>query len=169
MPGAWAQDGPDVYQIGQQADLVDGPVIQGWTVYELNPSSDVIPYQPQGTLWEAVATDEAIQGTVTPLIPDLNARAANGDNYQALFFVASPHGINPATLAQGEETSGKIYFDVTGADPDSVVYNAAGTDLIVWEQGEPEVIIEDIEVIVTPDEVIIDETEVIVEGGTTAP
>jgi Domain of unknown function (DUF1942) len=30
--------------------------VQGWTITDLKPSSDSIPYAPQGTLWEATAT-----------------------------------------------------------------------------------------------------------------
>src|SRR6185369_6090494 len=91
----------------------------------------------RGTLWEATATDEAIQGSVTPIVSNLNARAANGDNYRVLFQVATPQGVNPATLAQGQKTTGKVYFDVTGATPDSVVYNAGGRDLLLWLQPAP--------------------------------
>ena len=36
--------------IGQQAKLVNGDVVQGWTITGLKPSSDAIPYTPQGTL-----------------------------------------------------------------------------------------------------------------------
>ena len=30
--------------VGSQAKLVDGNVIQGWTIADLRPSSDAIPY-----------------------------------------------------------------------------------------------------------------------------
>lgn len=120
--------------LGSQGKLVDGAVIQGWTITNLQPSSDAIPYQVAGTLWEATATDQAIQGSATPIVSNLNARAADGQTYRALFGVATPQGVNPSTLAPGEETSGKVYFDVTGANPDSVVYNAGGQDLLVWTQ-----------------------------------
>jgi hypothetical protein len=36
--------------------------------------------------------------------------------------------------AEGEKTSGEVYFDVTGDATDSVVYNAGGDDLLVWTQ-----------------------------------
>lgn len=160
-PAASAEDATvTITGIGGQAELVDGPIVQGWTVSELAPSTDAIPYPVQGTLWEAVATDQAIQGTVTPIIPDLNARAENGETYPALWQVASPQGINPATLAQGQETTGKIYFDVTGAEPNSVVYNSEGQDLAVWLQQVPEVIIDELDVTIGDDEVNIDETQV---------
>nr|WP_090279820.1 MPT63 family protein [Mycolicibacterium komanii]CRL75876.1 FHA domain-containing protein [Mycolicibacterium komanii] len=120
--------------LGSQGKLVDGAVIQGWTITNLKPSSDVIPFPVRGTLWEATATDQAIQGSATPIVSNLNARAADGQTYRALFEVASAQGVNPSTLAPGQETSGKVYFDVTGASPDSVVYNAGGQDLLVWTQ-----------------------------------
>jgi Domain of unknown function (DUF1942) len=34
-----------------------GAVVQGWTVNDLRPSSDVIAYPVRGRLWEAPATD----------------------------------------------------------------------------------------------------------------
>ncbi|OBK79841.1 DUF1942 domain-containing protein [Mycobacterium sp. 1164985.4] len=120
--------------LGSQGKLVDGAVVQGWTITNLKPSSDVIPYPVRGTLWEATATDQALQGSATPIVSNLNARTADGQAYRALFEVATAQGVNPSTLAQGQETSGKVYFDVTGASPDSVVYNAGGQDLLVWTQ-----------------------------------
>ncbi|MGE2688270.1 MPT63 family protein [Mycolicibacterium pulveris] len=118
--------------LGTQGKLVDGNVVQGWTVDNLQPSSDPIPYNVVGTLWEVTANDQAIQGTVIPIVSNLNARASDGQTYRALFGVATPQGVNPAALPQGEQTTGKVYFDVTGAEPNSIVYNAAGQDLIVW-------------------------------------
>jgi hypothetical protein len=123
--------------VGSQAKLIDGNVIQGWTISDLRPSSDVIPYPVAGTLWEATATDEALQGSVTPIISNLNARARSGETYRVLFGVATPQGVNPATLAQGEKTTGKVYFDVTGDAPDAVVYSAGGQDLLAWAQAAP--------------------------------
>ena len=105
--------------------------MQGWSIKLLKPATTTIAYPVRGTLWSATATVQAIQGTVTPIIPDFNARAANGQTYQAL-AVASPRGINPSTLAQGGQATGKLYFDVVGAPPNSVVYNAGGRDLLIW-------------------------------------
>ncbi|WP_019972029.1 MPT63 family protein [Mycobacterium sp. 141] len=123
--------------LGSQAKLDNGNVIQGWTVTDLKPSTDTIPYQVHGTLWEVTATNEALQGSVTPIVSNFNARATDGENYRALFQVATAQGVNPATIGQGEKTSGKVYFDVTEADPTTVVYNAGGTDLAVWNQPAP--------------------------------
>lgn len=121
-----------VTTLGDEAELVNGAVVQGWTVTDLKPSSDVIPHPVHGVLWEATATDNAIAGRVTPIVSNFNARARNGETYRVLFGAATPQGVNPSTLAQGQKTTGKLYFDVTGAQPDSVVYNAAGTDLLLW-------------------------------------
>ncbi len=166
-PIAAAEDADTtVTQIGGQAELADGSVVQAWTVLELQPSFDSIPYQAQGTLWEAIVTDEAIQGSVTPIVSDFNARADDGANYRALFQVPTAMGVSPATLAQGQEVSGKIYFDVTGSDPSSVVYNSLGQDLIVWEQPAEVTTIEEMEVIVDGDQVtIIDEEAIVGEDG----
>jgi hypothetical protein len=71
-------------------------------------------------------------------VSNLNARARSGQTYRALFGVATPQGVNPSTLAQGEKTTGKVYFDVTGDTPDSVVYNAGGQDVLVWVQPPPQ-------------------------------
>ncbi|MGX9788338.1 DUF1942 domain-containing protein [Mycobacterium sp. MMS18-G62] len=123
--------------LGSQAKLVDGNVVQAWTITNLRTSSDTIPYPVAGTLWEATATDEAIEGGATPIVSNLNARAGSGQTYRALFQVPTAEGVNPATLAQGEKTTGKVYFDVTGDVPDSVVYNAGGQDLLLWVQPPP--------------------------------
>jgi hypothetical protein len=135
-PIAFAED-DSIHTLGTQAKLVDGNIIQGWTINNLKTSSDVIPYPVNGTLWEATATDEAIQGSATPIVSNLNARARSGQTYRVLFQVPTPQGVNPATLQQGQKTSGKVYFDVTGESPDSVVYNAGGQDLLVWVQPPP--------------------------------
>jgi len=125
---------PVINKFGTQENLVDGAgtIVQGWTVNDLRPSTDVIGYPVRGRLWEASATDEAIRGTITPIISDMNARAPNGQTYRAIFNVPLAEGLNPATMAQGGRTSGKLYFDVTGEDPDGVVYNNGIQDLLIW-------------------------------------
>ena len=123
--------------VGNQAKLTDGNVVQGWTISNLRTSSDEIPYPVAGTLWEATATDEAIQGSATPIVSNLNARARSGQTYRVLFGVATPQGVNPATIAQGQKTTGKVYFDVTGEAPESVVYSTGDQDLLAWVQSAP--------------------------------
>jgi Domain of unknown function (DUF1942) len=112
-----------------------GAVVTAWTVDNLKPSTDRIPAYPlHGTLWEATATVEAVRGTVTPLIPNLNARADNGRNYQALWEAFMPQGISGATIPLGARSTGKIYFDVTGQTPSRVMYNNGVQDLLIWEK-----------------------------------
>lgn len=132
-PGATA----DSTTLGQQGRLVVGDVIQEWTVSGLKPSTDTVPATVHGTLWEASATDTAVQGSVQPIISNLNARAADGTNYRVLFLAATPQGVNPSILQQGQSASGKVYFDVTGAAPDSVVYNDGSHDLLTWTTPPP--------------------------------
>lgn len=126
-----------IHQLGSTAQLVNGDVVQAWTVTSLKPSADSIPYPVAGTLWEAVATDVAVSGTVQPVVSNLKARAHSGQTYWVLFGVATPQGVNPAALSQGQQTTGKVYFDITADVPDSVVYNAGGPDLVVWVQPPP--------------------------------
>jgi hypothetical protein len=134
VPIAVADDdvAPTLVSLGQAAELVNGSAVQTWTVSGLKPSGDVIPWHVNGTLWEATATNEAVHGSIQPVVSDLNARARNGETYRVLFLAATPQGVNPAVLPPGAKTSGKVYFDVTGEQPDSVVYNNGGQDLAVW-------------------------------------
>ncbi|MDO2394728.1 MPT63 family protein [Mycobacterium avium] len=123
----------NLHTLGSPTQIGEGT----WTVTNLKPSSDAIPYHLNGTLWEATATDEATHGSTTPIVSNFNARARSGQTYRELFQVATAQGVNPAGLAQGQQTSGKLYFDVTGDAPDSVTYNAGGPDLAVWVQPPP--------------------------------
>jgi hypothetical protein len=135
---AAADESSDVssHGLGAQATLTNGDVVQGWTVSDLKPSADTISYPVQGTLWEATATDVAINGTVIPIVSNLNARTPSGQIYRVLYQVATPQGVNPATLAQGQKTTGKVYFDVTGDKPNGVVYNSGDRDLASWVQSQ---------------------------------
>ncbi|MEZ0358223.1 MPT63 family protein [Mycobacterium sp. SA01] len=126
---------PSVDTFGGWNHLVDDgdQVITVWKITDLKPSTDTIPGYPlAGTLWEATAKVRAAKGTVTPIIPDFNARA-NGANYPVLWQAATPQGISGATLQQGDTSWGKLYFDVTGPAPTSVVYNNGVEDLLVWK------------------------------------
>lgn len=54
----------------------------------------------------------------------------NGVRYPVLWQAATPAGIGRATIPQGAESTGKLYFDVVGQAPTQVVYTHAGTDLL---------------------------------------
>lgn len=127
---------PTVDKFGGWNRLVDngGAVITVWKVSDLRPSTDTVPGYPlAGQLWEATASVRAAKGSVTPIIPDFNARAADGANYPVLWQAATPAGISGATLPPGAKASGKLYFDVTGPAPTQVLYNNGVEDLLVWK------------------------------------
>jgi uncharacterized protein DUF1942 len=128
---------PTTAAFGTRQQLTDasGTVVTGWTISNLTPSSDVIPYPVAGRLYEVTSVVEADQGAVTPIVSNFNARAADGETYRALFNVATPQGVDPTTLTPGAKSTGKIYFDVTGVNPNSVVYGDGAQDLLIWTGG----------------------------------
>ncbi|MBV9513904.1 MAG: MPT63 family protein [Mycobacteriaceae bacterium] len=108
--------------------------IAAWAVSQPKPSNDTIPNYPlAGKLYEAIAGYKALQGGGTPIIPNLNARTSDGQNYQVLWQASTPNGISGASLQQGDSSKGKIYFDVTGAAPTQVAYFNGAQDLIIWQ------------------------------------
>ncbi|SBS71720.1 Immunogenic protein MPT63 [uncultured Mycobacterium sp.] len=126
---------PSVDKFGGWNHLADngGQVITVWKISDLKPSTDTIPGYPlAGKLWEATAKVRAAKGSVTPIIPDFNARAGS-TNYPVLWQAATPAGISGGTLQQGDSSWGKLYFDVTGPAPTQVVYNNGVDDLLVWK------------------------------------
>ncbi len=122
----------NIKPFGTQETLRDGVVETGYTVAGLSPSTDTIPYQVNGRLYESMVTVEAVQGWANPVIPFFNARAESGQNYRVLANVWTPPGVSGAAVPQGSQSSGKIYFDVVGDVPNSVVYNDGVQDLMVW-------------------------------------
>ena len=115
---------------GVQETLKDmnGP-LTGYTVTGLMPSSDPVPFPVAGRLYEATVKADALDGTVTPAVQWFNARAENGDNYPALAEVSS---LSPAPVGPGGNATGKVYFDVVGANPNSVVFNNGFEDILGW-------------------------------------
>lgn len=124
---------PAIQPFGTPEQLKDGAMATSYTVSNLGPANVVIPgYQPHGKLYQADVTARADQGTVTPLVNDFNARAANSTTYRVVNNVPVPGGIPPTPIAQGGQSHGKIYFDVTGPAPDGVVYNDGVQDVLIW-------------------------------------
>lgn len=102
-----------------------------YTVSKILPSGDPVAYPVAGQLYEATVMARATRGTVVPVVPFFNARAESGANYPALTNVSSLSG---APLWEGATADGKIYFDVVGDVPNSVVYNNGPEDLLSWIQ-----------------------------------
>lgn len=133
---AWAPtalaDDANQTALGAQADVGGG---QMWTVTQLRPSQDSIPFQTDGTLWEATATAAPVNGGV-PVVPGFVARGG-ADSYPVLWPVPTALGVNPSALPAGGTATGKLYFDVVGPAPTSVVYSSNGHDTAVWVQPQP--------------------------------
>lgn len=121
--------------LGDELTMTDtvGQVELSWKVSDLRRSSDVMPgYRVVGDLWEATATVKAIRGSVTPGVSQFNAVAPNQAAYRVLWFVASPVNISGGTIPQGAAATGKVHFDVTGAQPTTVTMNNGMEDLMSW-------------------------------------
>lgn len=110
-------------------DVATGGPLIGYTVTGLNPSSDAVPHN--GQLYEADIQVDAPGGWATPVTSMFNARAESGDNYRVI-------GGNLPPAPPGGSTTGKLYFDVVGPVPNSVVYNDGTQDLLAWVPGPPE-------------------------------
>ncbi|BBX72998.1 MPT63 family protein [Mycobacterium shinjukuense] len=126
---------PIAGKLGSELTMTDsvGQVVLSWKVSDLKSSTDTIPgYPVAGQVWEATATVNAIRGAVTPAISQFNARTDSGINYRVLWQAATVDGISGATIPQGAQSSGKIYFDVTGPAPTIVAMNNGMEDLLIW-------------------------------------
>jgi hypothetical protein len=95
-------------------DVYGNPMIT-YTVQGLRPSSDAVFHN--GRLYEAMVIND---GGV-PIAPMFNARAESGANYRVI----------------GGGIPGKLYFDVVGDTPNSVVYSDGVQDLLVWVSPKP--------------------------------
>jgi hypothetical protein len=107
----------NIKEYGQPEPLNDAygnPMIT-YTVQGLKKSSDAVPHN--GRLYEAMVTND---GGI-PLPAMFNARAESGQNYRII----------------GGGIPGKIYFDVVGDTPNSVVYSDGVQDLLVWVSPKP--------------------------------
>lgn len=113
-------------------DVASGGPLIGYTVTGLQPSTDTIPYPVAGRLYEAMLTVNAFGNWANPVIPRFNARAENGQGYQAISNVFIPQAIQGNAVPPNAESSGKLYFDVVGTDPNSVAYNDGVRDILAW-------------------------------------
>ena len=123
----------NVKPFGNQARLNDWPTgapMIGYTVRNLAPSADPVPHN--GQLYEATVTVDAFGSWATPMIPMFNARAESS----AMYGVLADAGVGGA-VPPGGSTTGKLYFDVVGDAPNSVVYNDGVRDLLAWVPGAP--------------------------------
>jgi len=107
----------NIKPFGQPETLLDpatgAPTIT-YVVKGLNPSADSVSHY--GELYEA---DVTLEGGGIPMVSMFNARAQSGANYRVV----------------GGTVPGKLYFDVVGDVPNSVVYNDGVQDLLTWIPG----------------------------------
>jgi len=130
--------GPNIQGFGASESLNDGPMVTSYTVSNLQASSLTIPgFTPKGTLYQADITARSDGGIVTPMVRDFSARGPNGQTYKLIDKVEVPNGLNPAPIPQGSESTGTLYFDVTGAPPNGVVYNDGLQDILMWTSNVP--------------------------------
>jgi len=113
-------------------DVASGGPLIGYTVTGLQPSTDAIPYPVAGRLYEATLKVNAFGNWANPVIPRFSARAENGQGYPAITNVFIPQAIQGNAVPPNAESSGKLYFDVVGVDPNSVVYNDGVRDILAW-------------------------------------
>jgi hypothetical protein len=129
---------PNIQGFGASEQLIDGPMVTTYTVSNLQPSTLAIPgYTPKGTLYQADITARSDGGVVTPMVKNFTARGPNGQNYKLIDKAGVPNGLNPASIPQGSESRGTLYFDVTGAPPNGVVYNDGLQDILIWTSNVP--------------------------------
>ena len=109
----------NIKPFGQQETLNE----IGYTVKGLKPSSDPVPHN--GQLYSATVTVEGLGGWGNPIVGFFNARAESGANYRVI-------GGGVPSAPPGGTTTGKLYFDVVGDVPNSVVYNDGTQDVMAW-------------------------------------
>jgi len=121
---------------GDQIRIIDvaGTPLIGYTVTDFGPSSDPVPHN--GELYSATLTVTAFGTWATPMIALFNARALSGDGYPLV--PNAPGGISGAAVPPGASSTGKLYFDVVGDAPNSVVYNDGTRDILAWVPGVSE-------------------------------
>ena len=128
---AWAVD--NIKPFGDQIRVIDtvgNPVI-GYTVTDFGPSSADVAHD--GQLYSATLTVQAYGAPANPAIVMFNARAESGEGYRAI--LEGPDAITAASVPANSTSSGKLYFDVTGDTPNSVVVNDGMRDIFAWIPG----------------------------------
>jgi hypothetical protein len=120
--GAPAANAADNIKTFGEQERLNGPnsvPYIGYTVYPLGPSSDPVPHN--GTLYAAKVLIDGFGGNTNPMIDRFGARAESGDYYPSI---------------RGFSNGSKLYFDIVGPVPNSVVWNDGTRDILAWIPGE---------------------------------
>ena len=128
---AWAIE--NIKPFGDPARIIDnnGNTTIAYLVRDLNPSSDDVAHN--GQLYEATLVVQAYGAPADPRVTNFGARALSGEFYPMI--PAAPGGIDGAQLAPDTSVTGKLYFDVVGPVPNSVVWNDGNRDILGWVAG----------------------------------
>lgn len=86
----------------------DVEIDQEWTISDLKPSTDTIPYRPVGSLWEATATVELADGGI-PVIPGFVARS-DSDSYPRVVERGQRTGRRSVRSAAGRFGNRQVVF-----------------------------------------------------------
>lgn len=80
-------------------------------------------------------TAKAVSGTPTPNIADFNARAVNSSTF-AVMKGNEVDGLPNGPIAQGSQSSGRLYFDVKSGTAPTASSTATphGHDKVVWKR-----------------------------------
>ena len=117
---AWATDSVRVFGEQETLNGPNGLPYIGYAVGTLAPSSDPVPHN--GRLYAAKLTIDGFGGNYPPFIERFGARAESGAFYPSIW---------------GASNGSKLYFDVVGDTPNSVVFNDGIRDLLAWVPGQP--------------------------------
>ncbi|MFN8032125.1 MAG: DUF1942 domain-containing protein [Mycobacterium sp.] len=116
---AWATDNIKVFGVQETLNGPNGLPYIGYTVTNLAPSSDPVPHR--GTLYAANLVVDGFGTGTPPMIERFGARAQSGDFYPSIW---------------GASNMDKLYFDVVGDIPNSVVWNDGIRDILAWVPGD---------------------------------
>lgn len=124
----------NIKPFGDQARVKDynGASLIGYTVTDFGPSSDAVGHD--GQLFAATLTVQTYGSEQNPQVQRFGARAESGDFYPVL--LNAPGGFGAGPIGPDGVVTGKLYFDVVGPQPNSVVFNDGMRDIIAWIPGE---------------------------------
>jgi hypothetical protein len=118
-PPASAADNIKVFGEQERLNGPNGFPYIGYVVDDFGPSNDPVPHR--GKLFSANLWVDGFGTNTNPMIERFGARTIKGIFYPAI---------------QGASNMNKLYFDVTGPEPNSVVWNDGVRDILAWVPGE---------------------------------
>lgn len=118
-PSAPAADNIKIFGEQERLNNPNGTPYIGYTVKDFGKSNDPVPHN--GTLYSATLMIDGFGGNANPMIERFGARAEKGEYYPSIW---------------GASNVNKLYFDVVGPVPNSVVWNDGIRDILAWVPGE---------------------------------